>query len=254
VQAATALTPHALLYLYGLVRPSSDAAAIVSAESGGDIFAIDFAHVTCVAGIVDGDEYRQPRESGAAAQLDWVGPRAVRHHQVVRRLHGAGTVLPFKFGTLCSSAAALESALVTRRDSIAALFRRLDAKDEWTLKMSADESRLARATETSDPDLIALAREADRAAPGRAYFLRKKRQVAIADRVADSIAAVQLRIDDGLARLGVETVDNTSLLVDRSRFRDVEAFLAELEAEYAGVVAFELIGPWPPYSFAAVTV
>ena len=46
-------------------------------------------------------------------------------------------------------------------------------------------------------------------------------------------------------------IANAPLLVERGRFTELEAILAQLEREHVEAhLAFELVGPWPPYSFA----
>jgi hypothetical protein len=43
-----------------------------------------------------------------------------------------------------------------------------------------------------------------------------------------------------------------AVLVARARLNELETLLAEVEAAHADAhVTFELVGPWPPYSFAA---
>jgi hypothetical protein len=263
-----AVDANTLLYLYGLVAPSSGASV---SGLGPDVFVLNVGDVACAAAIVDADEFRQAGEQTTAdAQLEWFTPRACRHHDVVGRLHAAGTIIPFKFGTLCRSVEDLGAALSTRRDAIDALFDKLRGKDEWALKMSVNTVAWGNALQASDPELAALAAEAVEASPGRAYFLRKRLQMIVTECVGELVDSLQRLVVKRLDALGVERADGASpapaggsstggaqfaLLVERTRFTEVEAALAALEAEYARQqLAFELVGPWPPYSFATVSV
>ena len=70
-------------------------------------------------------------------------------------------------------------------------------------------------------------------------------------RIADArIESVPLGRKHGHVQGDRPSVSDTALLVPDGQLASLESMFAELEAEYAGGgVAFELIGPWPPYSF-----
>ena len=54
--------------------------------------------VALAASIVRARDYEPPPDGAdPSRRLDWVAPLAMRHHDVVQRLHAARTVVPLKF-------------------------------------------------------------------------------------------------------------------------------------------------------------
>jgi hypothetical protein len=259
MEAAAALSDSTILYLYGLVAPHADLSGLAAVEESADIFLVSRDDVACAVSAVPAAAYERPSDATSAAeQLEWVTPRAWRHHEVLRRLHVAGTVVPLKFGTLCGGRDQVDALLQRLHAPILDLLRHFKGKDEWTLKFCHDAVAHAAALQKRDPDLLAL-QAAERHLPeGRAYFARKRLQRATTDLVAAHLAAVEREVLTALAGLGLEVgaadgdTRQLPLLVERSRFRPLEAALAKIEADhFASHVTFELVGPWPPYSFTS---
>ena len=144
------------------------------------------------------------------------------------------------------------------RSPILDLLRHFEGKDEWTLKVSHDEASHAAWLQATDTALIALQDEARRLPDGRAYFVRKKMQRATADLVSARLAAVEREVIEDLTRAGFQIGradregSGVPVLVERARFAVLEAILAEREsAAIDSHITFELVGPWPPYSFTS---
>jgi hypothetical protein len=252
-----ALLTGTVLYLYGLVPAGVDITGLAAVEEGSDIFLVVRDGIACIASAVPASAYQCPAgASTAAAQLEWVTPRACRHHDVLQRLHRTGTVVPLKFGTLCADAAQVQALLEDHHGAVVALLAQFAGKDEWTLNILVDETALSAALQRDDPDLVRLAEEERCLPEGRAYFARKKLQTATAERVEELRAHVGRAVLERLCRLGIEialghdAAAPPALLVERARFAELEAALDELEQAHASAfVRFELVGPWPPYSF-----
>ena len=259
METAASLNLSTVLYLYGLVEPRADLSGLAAVEEGAGIFLVQGEEVACAVSVVPAAAYEQPSPAASAAeQLDWVTPRAWRHHEVLRRLHRAGTVVPLKFGTLCASASQVELLLQRVRAPVADLLRHFRGKDEWTLKICHDVAAHTSELQLVSPELVALQEEERQSSGGRAYFVRKKLQRATADLVAACDADIQRRVLARLADLDFEMgvaerePRHVPLLVDRSRFQVLEDALAALEVEHrSSHVTFELVGPWPPYSFTS---
>jgi len=247
-----------VLYLYGLLPASTELAGLTAVEEGARVFLIESDGIACAASAVPASAYQRPADSFTAAeQLEWVTPRAWRHHDVLRHLHNAGTVVPLKFGTLSAGVPQVEALLRDRRVAIARLLERLRGKDEWTLHVAIDEEALSAALLREEPSLQALKDEERRLPEGRAYFVRKRLQKLVVECLDRRRELVCAETWDRLTQLGVEALpcaspgDSFSLLVERARFVELEAALADLESIHApSHLRFELVGPWPPYSFA----
>jgi hypothetical protein len=259
------LTPDTAVYLYGFLSPRVDLPRLISVEDISDVFLVAAGDTACAVSLVPAAEYARARSG--AEQAEWVAPRALRHHQILRALHASSPVVPLKFGTLCDSVAGVQAVLHRLRPAVALLLSRFEGADEWALKVSADPRTLSAALLVADPVLIACAEEAHRLPGGAAYFARKKLQMATTHAVAQTLDAVTRLLYERLAVFGVEwvelerhgselpgraTIAQTALLVARDRFAELEALFADLEVEHAASgIGFELVGPWPPYSFSA---
>jgi len=253
---AARLTTGTALYLHGFVGYPVCASALAAIARLPGVFIVETGTVACAVRVVTASEYEHPPATDDhAAQLEWLAPRVRSHHEVLRTLHAAGTVVPFKFGALCPGVEELRTLLGEYHDAIAGLLTRFDGKDEWSLKVSADEDALSSFYLRSRQELIALEREHECLPEGRAHFARKKLQQATAALVAETLDTIEQQVFARLARLDVESsgsLSHAALLVDRDRFADVEHSFAELEDEHAALhLTIELTGPWPPYSFVA---
>ena len=246
------------VYMYGLLAPTAAVDGLTAVEDGREVFLISSGSVACAATIVAGEAWLDEK-AAAAESADWITPRAWRHHEVLRMLHATGGVVPLKFGTLCADVDAVKGILGRLREPIADLLEQFRGRDEWTLRTVVDEAVLSAAIQQGNPELLALQEASDLPA-GRAYFLRKRLQKTtseLMEKYVDMIhallrsrltgtgwRAMPVAAPHGARRTGIDL----ALLVDRALFSELERVLEELESEHSGVT-FELVGPWPPYSF-----
>jgi len=254
------------LYLFGFV-PASHADEEADAI-GRDVMLVPDDDVALAAAIVRARDYEPPPDSAdPSRRLDCVAPLAMRHHDVVQRLHAAGTVVPLKFGALCPD---LDHAVtIVRRlhRPVAALLKRFAGKDEWTLKVFADRGALAAALKHARPGLLRLEQDAAHMTAGAAYLARKRLQQLLADLIVEGCDAVEervwRRVADACAEFacgprsttdigaGAAAVAHGAVLIAREQLAALQHALSDLEMEHESIgLTCELSGPWPPYSFA----
>jgi len=266
VEAAATLGPDAVLYLYGFVRLPIELPDLRGVDDTG-VFVVTSADVGCVASSVDAGVYQPAVARTSEAQFEWVAPRALRHHDLLQRVHAAAAVVPLKFGTLAPSLDAVRSILLDHRDAIAALLARFENTDEWTLRISIDTGAVAADLLAREPALTAMRADVDGLSEGHAWFARKRLQKATDERVAQVRAALEDAICERVAAgtavsavmreprpANADGARGVAVLVAREGFTHLQSVLADLEAEYyAYGLAFDLVGPWAPYSFAAAS-
>ncbi|RCV47938.1 GvpL/GvpF family gas vesicle protein [Marinitenerispora sediminis] len=206
------------------------------------------------------------RSAGLAAVVSDApeGLRAKRrdleaHQRVLDRLMGQGTALPMRFGTLADS----EDAVLAELERSAQYYRgeldRLDGRVEVNVKAAHLEEAALREALLTDPELRA-ANEELRAAGGGTHDQR----IAFGEQVADALERLRGRDADRVLealrphaeRLALgPPVDgclaNVSLLVDRSRLREVDEAVQRLRAGTADLMEVRVSEPLPPYSFVA---
>lgn len=253
-----ALSNGTALYLYGIVAHPAALPPCDAVEAGTAIDVIAGERAACVVSRVPAREY-EPEAKGrdAAEQLAWVTPRAWRHHDVVRKLHTTTTVIPLKFGTLCESADDVRALLARCAEPICAMLDRFHGRDEWTLSIRLDSDRVTGRFERDDPELRALCAQERTVPEGRAFFVRKKRHQRTTALMAAELAATARAVHARIAGY-VDSCEEhvgapiATLLVERARFDELAACLADLEDEQAiNGLALELRGPWAPYSFVS---
>ncbi len=193
MEAATTLGNDTVLYLYGMVRPPVDLSGLTGVGPGSAVFLVEVEDVACAVSAVPALEYHLPPDARRPAeQLEWITPRAWRHHEVLRQLHAATTVVPLKFGTLSADVEQVRSLLRRVRQPVADLLAYFRGTDEWTLKICADVDALSLALQMTQPTLMALKDEERTLPEGRAYFARKKLQQVTADVVQATLDAVEV--------------------------------------------------------------
>lgn len=159
----------------------------------------------------------------------WLGPRAIRHQEVLEQLAEAGPVLPLRFGRVFAGASALRACIARQELPIAAFFERgarCGALQEWTLigellPAGRIEEARAAALEIVEPGVLAIGHR---------------------------------ELDPGLRRDGdPEVALRWALLVPAGRVAELVQRLEEREGELqARGLVLEARGPWPPFSFAPV--
>lgn len=224
--------------------------------------------VAVLVSSLDAAVYASVTMETRAADVDWVGPRAVAHDAVLSWASEAGGVVPFPMFTLFASPDSLRAMLREREGSLDALLDRVSPSQEWTVRLFRLDDRAIAALGLTSPALAEIAQRAQHAAPGQRYLLERK---------ADEITGAELRrvsgetareAFDALSPLGEQSVRDAlpatpssarpagvavldaSFLVRRDRtdaFRAAAAQLADT-VEPRGF-RVELSGPWPPYHF-----
>jgi hypothetical protein len=189
--------------------------------------------------------------------IEWVGPRAVRHEEVIEAVMEKAPVFPARFGTLFSSVEQLVRRIASRQDALQAYFERIAGCREWTLRGHLEREVAQEALADSD--------DGSETRPGTAYLKKQKR-------VQDARGDVEAWLDEVAARLdrrlassakeiepqeppprsseAGEPVLERALLVPvdhedalRTTLREENDRLADRGLQLA------LNGPWPPYSF-----
>jgi hypothetical protein len=225
----------------------------------------DVAGVTAVLCLVPVEDFQGPAADDRLQDLSWVGPRAVRHAQVIEWIMQYSPVIPAPFGTLFSTRARLQQLVKNNFLEISTFLNYVANKEEWAVK-----GWLARA-EARDRlfsgKLAAQSKDLASVSPGLRYF--KERQIraqverdlgdwlkgicsAIANELAKcSIDSLRRNIIGGPGTNELEMVANWAFLVDRSWVADFKARIERANVNCGSQgLSFAASGPWPPYSFS----
>jgi hypothetical protein len=255
-----------LFYLYGFVSPAADVDGLQGVEPSSPVILVVEDDVACLATAVRAIDYcRDVLGAAEAQQFEWVKPRALSHHEVLQRLRTSGPVVPLKFGTLAPDVDHIRALLRRLREPVSDLLAQFNGKDEWTLRIRFDVDALKRTL--NDPRLaLPRSQTGTPHTDGHSYFAHKRLERLTSELLEERMVLVEEDVDGRIAQARIESaplgrkpgdthddrpsVSDTAVLLPGGQLASLESMLADLEAEYAGGgVAFELIGPWPPYSF-----
>jgi len=254
------------LYLFCLARGGRVPTLAGTGISGHEILVTkDFFGVTAVVCEVAQDDFAGPSAETQLQDLGWVGPRAVRHEQVIEEVMGYSPVFPARFGALFYSAESLARLVELNLELINGFLDEVTDNEEWSVKGSVSKTKAV--AEIFSDKLKSAAGGLSSLPPGIRYF--KERQIrAEADKqltswvrkacnaVADELVAystksrqrkvISLPKEEGER----EAVVNWAFLVNSSRVREFVNLVNDANARRsAGGLFFECSGPWPPYSF-----
>jgi hypothetical protein len=271
-----------VLYLYGFTLaglvPEAAGAAMTEAgvspslPSGG----IDESHpsffgrsgrVAAVLSRVSRSEFCGPTSEKNLQDLAWLAPRACRHEAVLEQVMRLGPVLPARFGTLFSSTASLESFMRKHEAAIARFLERVGGQEEWAVKGFLDQGR-------AEAEWLARRRSEkpcpSGSPPGVTYLqeqsLRIQARQALDDRLAEACGDLLNQLNPLASEIvprevlapqtpeaARELVLNWALLLPPAAVADFRGRIERANAEQnPGGLAFEVSGPWPPYSFCPV--
>jgi len=167
-----------------------------------------------------------------AAEVEPSEEAVLVHARVVEALMpNADALLPARFGLALADTAVLEQALREKAGTLEESLERVRGRVELGVRVVGEQS---------------APRDAEN---GREYLETRRRQVAAADELHESLAArarasARGNASGGLVLSGAYLVDPVSI----PAFREA---VDELESEHPSL-SFALTGPWPPYSFAGV--
>jgi len=228
----------------------------------GDLVLHRWGNLVAVCGWTEVEQWSGQQGERNLQDLQWLGPRVMRHQAVIEAAMQAAAVLPARLGTLFSSPAALDRFLTINEHIIAQFLNQARNQDEWAVKGFLDRGK---AGEWLLSRLSAAQPECSEASGARYLQQRRMRAAAakelnqwVARTLESSIdelrrhaAGFHQRAVSALAEPGApQPVVNLAFLVARDAVdqfrRCVER--ANLEHREHGL-ELGLSGPWPPYSF-----
>ncbi len=195
--------------------------------------------------------------------LAWLGPRALRHEEVIERAMAASPVLPVRFGCLFSSAERLQELLARAEGRIASFLEDATEWEEWSLKGTVDMAACLEVARAEERCLATLPES-----PGARYLVEKKLEQRASGRarawMKEALAEIAREIDGvalerrpagsiapGAGTEGREVLLHWALRLPRGAEPELGERLRALEARLsARGLVLEARGPWPPYAFA----
>ncbi len=206
-----------------------------------------------------------PEAEARLGDLAWIGPRVIRHQEVVAEVMRHTPVLPARFGTIFSSHQSLIKVLERHHDTVAGFLERITDQEEWAVKGMLDQ-----AGAKAKLFALKLAEEGDQLkalSPGRRYFQEQRLRAGCDQELQHWLKDVCQELWVDLKDFAADIRERALLSREASGSEQnmiwnwafmvpqtaVPAFLARVRgagAQYADRgLSLECTGPWPPYSF-----
>lgn len=203
--------------------------------------------------------------------MPWLERTAFAHDAVLARALAAEAVVPFRMCTIFADEDRVREMLVAERDRLLGALARLAGRAEWSVKLMVDPPRLEQALRRGSPSPVGVAVSvADDAAPGHAFFERKKLARRSREQARSVARATAVQIDERLREQSVaskhlpplrrelsresgEMVLNAAHLVDRAGEQAFAALARGLAQRHEDMGArLTVSGPWAPYNFVSM--
>jgi hypothetical protein len=232
------------------------------------LFSETFGGVAAVVSEVAAEEFSGPGARERMENLAWIGPRALRHEEVIMAVMRTSPVLPVRFGTIFSSREALAIPLKEHGDMISRFLGETAGMSEWMLKgyldrQQAQSSALAVRLEEETGQLAGLT-------PGKRYLLEQKIKGTVNKEVASWLRTTAEEVTRSIREASwgyreARLVGKDLTGEDQEMFLHGALLIPNEDAEVLGQMtddwsefhgprglSFALSGPWPPYHFAPV--
>ena len=222
-----------------------------------------FKDIVAVLGMASIEDFSGPEAENRMKDLEWIGPRACRHEEVVEEVMRHSPAFPAPFGTIFSSFDALEKLLDVHYNEISRFLDKATGKEEWAVKgmlnkAQARESFLTLMLSKEEGQLSLLS-------PGKRYLSEQRIRSNADKELHGWLKGVIKDIGDDLCRYSSEFYERKVLSLDSGAKdmvlnwafwvaqEDVDNFRtgvdrANEENDRQGL-QLQLSGPWPPYSF-----
>jgi len=257
-----------LIYLYAVTRAKPSPRLLQELEI--NIYTVHFKGSYAVVSKVSSDEFSEANLKVKLADMQWLERMAVQHDNVIKTIMKETTVIPFKFATIYQSDKNVEKLLKEHASQFMKMLSRLDAREEWGMKIYCNSDKLKAVLEKEDEKIKEIDRDIIPAGNGKAYLLKKKKEELIDTILTNRISEYTQICFDHLKGRSVEgkinkllppevtqkkeqMVLNTSFLIDKKRINECDTLVASLKNKYDQMgFEFAWTGPWPPYNFCSI--
>lgn len=256
------------VYLYCVIDKSS---LLEGPESlGEDLYSIYHEGLYAVVSRVKESEFSEDNFKKNLESLNWVKEKATLHEKVIEKIMKTATVIPFKFGTIFKSEDNLKAMLVEHRDELKENLKSLEGKEEWGVKLYCDLDRLREVLLKEDNDLAGIDKDITSSPPGRAFFLKKKKEELLDKSLNKKLneygrdsfeglkaGSLEARLNRLLPREVTDRKDemilNSAFLIRKDNVGNFISIVNALKSLYGNKGLFlDCTGPWPPYNFCKI--
>ncbi len=240
-------------YIYAVVAQSAAQVLDFKGLDDRPIYIIAHRGMAAVVSDLENDRIRPQRRNLAAHRAVLSGLMAVEE-----------AVLPMRFGTIAANANEIKSLLASNRELFASQLRQIAGKLEMGVRVVWDVPNIFEYFVDTHPELKAerdrlfggsnQPSQNDRIELGRMFErLHEADRVAHCATVEEDLGPLCAAIKRGAPRDDREIM-NPACLVGKDRRAEFEQGVFRAATHFDNNFAFDYNGPWPPHSFAEITI
>ncbi|MBU4312765.1 MAG: GvpL/GvpF family gas vesicle protein [Candidatus Omnitrophica bacterium] len=257
-----------LIYLYCITKTKPCRSNLE--EIGVRAYPVYFQGTHAVVSKVSPDEFSEDNLKKKLADMTWVEKKILQHEKVIEEIMKDATVIPFKFGTVFQTEENVEGLLREHGLEFKSIISELEGKEEWGLKIYCDLEKFKDSLQNEDGKIKEIEKNIAVSNKGKAYFLKKKKDILINNILNERIseytrdsfdrlkgpsldAKINKLLSQEVTQKKEKMVLNAAFLVSKKRIKEFDSILTYFKTKYAHKgLEFAWTGPWPPYNFCAI--
>lgn len=222
------------------------------------VYSLSYEDLAAVVSRVPEEEFGDESLPARLADAHWLEHEARAHERVIEKMMESRTVLPMRLCTIFRTGAKVRDLLRARQHEFRRALARLRGKEEWEVRLylvpSGAGSKPAETIASSGKEYLLKKRVETLRAQEESCRIAREAQESF-ETLAGCVAEVQLKPPPPQnLSAGVQLVWDAVCLVPKSDSQALRQRLDGLGNQLAGNGwRLQLIGPWPPYHFAAET-
>lgn len=257
------------IYIYCILQEGATINADQKGIDGsGSLFPVQYRELAAIVSEVELDKFKlHTAAAGKEVDMGWIEEKARAHERIVEQLMKENDLLPAKFCSIVSSKEGLKAFMADNYHEFVRTFQRLKGHEEWNVKAFLNFEKLKQFITDNTPEIRERIEMLSFMSDRSKYLLKRKIDNLIHERTDKRFEAVVVYIAKALRAVSkgdafskpespkhqqTETpiIFKASYLIEKTMFQSFNQQLNELsdELEPEGI-AFEITGPWPPYTF-----
>ncbi len=253
------------LCLYGVVDHEEVPAVFEELKTPSPVRCLPIGDFGALIRDVTMDEFGEDALKERLKDPEWLEQHIWQHARVLEAAMRFGTVIPMKFLTIFRTEERLRESLLALDETLRELRAKLQGKEEWGVKAFCDPQCIQAAVEAQYDRVKQLKAQLVGKPSGTAYLIRKQleelvrresglRLVVHLDSISCRLSSVahETKFNPATQELtNRQMVLNAALLVSKTSVDSLANEVNALRQEYLPRgFEFELVGPFPPYSFS----
>lgn len=256
-------------YLYCLKEKTGGRISLRGGIDNKKVYTLPYKDIEAVITEVSRKEFDPKKIKSKLEDLKWAEEKIRNHEGVIEKAMKDSPVIPLKFLTLYETKESLGNVLEKQYKEFRKLLDRLKDKAEWGLKVYViDKERLIESLKKEDKEIVKLKAEISSKPEGVKYFLEKKMNEKILEKIDAQLdkhikdifeafapfsienPVINKLLPAELTNKGKEMILNVSYLISKEKVGEFQKRVARLHEYYFPKgLWLEYIGPWPPYGF-----